>query len=413
MLSLGAEGDVLMRHESDTQAQTSPRRGWASAAPIALFFATVPAVATGGALALPLVQTLAGLFGAPWAGLWRGARAAWPALLAALLFVGFALASTAWSPYRPAALDAVQGLKLALGVLSAALFTAAAGPSPQARALTRSAAIAAALVLIVMLSVEAFADMALNRMAQPDAETGVLERNPGRGAAVLIIIGLGAMGGLVGGDGLERTLWKVILIGMAVMASQFNMSANVIAVAAGLMAFLVAYQAPRFTLAAVGLGLAGWVIAAPFALTWLARQENLASQLPLSWQVRLDIWSYVGARVWESPWIGHGIDASRTIQGLGQIGDLRFPQVPLHPHSAPLQVWYELGAVGAGLLAALLAAGGLAASQALARQPGAAAAACGGIVALAALWSVSYGAWQEWMVALAGIVLALANAARR
>jgi O-antigen ligase len=129
--------------------------------------------------------------------------------------------------------------------------------------------------------------------------------------------------------------------------------------------------------------------------------------------MRLDIWGYVAPRIAEAPWIGHGIDASRTITAVGQMGDLTFPQVPLHPHSAPLQVWYELGAVGAGLLAALLAAGGLMAGQALATQAGAAAAACGAVAALAVLWSISYGAWQEWVLAVCGIALALANAARR
>jgi exopolysaccharide production protein ExoQ len=402
-----------MRQEGQGEPLNDAGKGWASAVPVSVFFALTPAAAVAGAMAFPPLLALAGVVAAPWAGLARGLRAAWPVLVCAALFVGFASVSTLWSPHQPTSLEGMQGLKVALGVIGVALFAAAAGSSGSARALTRSAGIAATFVLIAAMGVEAFGDLALNRMTQPDVLTGTLERNPGRGMGALLVLGLGAMGALVGGDRLEQTLWKVILVGMAVLSLQFNMWANAIALGLGAMGFMVAYQAPRFALAALGLGLAAWVVAAPFILAWLSGQQGLGDGLPLSWQVRLDIWSYVAPRVWEAPWIGHGLDASRAIAGLGQVGDLQFPQVPLHPHSAPLQIWYELGAVGAGLLAALLAAGGLSASQALARQPGAAGAACGGIVAVAVLWSVSYGAWQEWLIAVAGIVLALANAARR
>jgi hypothetical protein len=279
--------------------------------------------------------------------------------------------------------------------------------------LARAAGIAGTLALLGLIAIEALGDMPLNRLAQPDAGTGVLERNPGRGAAILLIMAFGAMGALVGGDDLEKALWKIVFVGAGALSTQFHMAGNAVAFGVGVVAFVLAWNAPRLAVSLLGLGLAAWVVAAPFILGWLATQETLAQSLPLSWQMRLDIWGYVAPRIAEAPWIGHGIDASRTITAVGQMGDLTFPQVPLHPHSAPLQVWYELGAVGAGLLAALLAAGGLMAGQALATQAGAAAAACGAVAALAVLWSISYGAWQEWVLAVCGIALALANAARR
>ena len=384
-----------------------------SGLPAAAFFALTAPVAVGGGLALAPLQALAGLTAAPFAGLWRGIKAAWPALLLLLGFVGFAAASTLWSPYEPGNWEQYQGAKLALGALGAALFCAAAGASARSRALVRAAAAAGGLVLLTLLAIEAFADMPLNRMAQPLAETGVLERNPGRGVAILVIMAFGVMGALMDRDTLARILWRVVFVGAAVLSLQFNMAGNAVAFGVGFIAFLIAWRAPRFALTALGLGLAVWVVAAPFILGWLAQQESIAQALPLSWQVRLDIWGYVAPRIAEAPFLGHGIDASRTITGLGQVGDLTFPQVPLHPHSAPLQVWYELGAIGAALLAATLAAGGILAGRALSAQPGAAAAACGGIAALATLWSISYGAWQEWVIALCGVALALANAARR
>jgi O-antigen ligase len=385
----------------------------ASAVPVALFFALSGPVAVAGGLALAPLQALAGLAGSPFAGLWRGIRSAWPTLVFLTGLIGFAAASTLWSPYQPEQWDKVQGVKLVLGVLAAALFCAAAGSSPRARALARAAAVAGAFALMGLLAVEALADMTLNRMAQPEAGTGVLERNPGRGVAILVIMTFGAMGALVAGDNLEKTLWKILLVGAAALSTQFNMAGNMVAFAVGLIAFVFAWNAPRLAVSLLGLGLAGWVVAAPFILGWLSQQDALAQSLELSWQVRLDIWGYIAPRIAEAPFLGHGIDASRTITAVGQIGDLTFPQVPLHPHSAPLHVWYELGAVGAALLAATLATGGLLAGKALEVQPGAAAAACGGIAALAVLWSISYGAWQEWVIAACGMALAMANAARR
>lgn len=388
-------------------------RAVASALPLALFFALSGPVAIGGGLALAPLQALAALLAAPFAGLWRGVKSAWPVLLVLAGFVAYAAASALWSPFQPAQWDQVQGLKLALGVAAAALFCAAAGSSPQARALARSAGVAGALILMALLLTEAFSGMALNRLAQPEAGLGVLERNPGRGVAIFIIMAFGALGALVGGDRVERTLWKVLLVGAAYLSAQFNMAGNIVALVVGLIAFVFAWNAPRFAVTLLGLGLAAWVVSAPFVLGWLAANETLAQAVPLSWEMRLDIWGYVAPRIAEAPLWGHGLDASRTITAVGQIGDLTFPQVPLHPHSAPLQVWYELGAVGAGLLAATLAAAGLLAGRALAGQRGAAAAACGAVAALAVLWSISYGAWQEWVVAVCGMALALANAARR
>jgi hypothetical protein len=398
---------------ADDDATRRGANSWAPAAPVAAFFALSGPAAVGGGLALAPMLALAGLAGAPFARLWQGLKEAWPVLLLAAAFIGFAAASALWSPFQPDGFDQMQGAKLALGGVGVALFCAASGASPRARALARAAGIAGTLALLGLIAIEALGDMPLNRLAQPDAGTGVLERNPGRGAAILLIMAFGAMGALVGGDDLEKALWKIVFVGAGALSTQFHMAGNAVAFGVGVVAFVLAWNAPRLAVSLLGLGLAAWVVAAPFVLGWLATQETWAQSLPLSWQMRLDIWGYVAPRIAEAPWIGHGIDASRTITAVGQMGDLTFPQVPLHPHSAPLQVWYELGAVGAGLLAALLAAGGLMAGQALATQAGAAAAACGAVAALAVLWSISYGAWQEWVLAVCGIALALANAARR
>ena len=70
---------------------------------------------------------------------------------------------------------------------------------------------------------------------------------------------------------------------------------------------------------------------------------------------RLLIWSFVGTRISERPALGWGLDSSRAIPG-GKY-EIRPGQarLPLHPHNAALQIWLELGGIGALPAAALIA----------------------------------------------------------
>lgn len=121
---------------------------------------------------------------------------------------------------------------------------------------------------------------------------------------------------------------------------------------------------------------------------------------------RLHFWSFVGERIAEAPAFGWGFDASRSIPS----GDtVRFTPdqrdvIPLHPHNAGLQVWLELGLVGAALLAGLTwtLLRGLAGLPRIDQALGLAMFAGAFVIA-----SVSYGLWQnQWVAAL--LVCALA-----
>jgi O-antigen ligase len=121
---------------------------------------------------------------------------------------------------------------------------------------------------------------------------------------------------------------------------------------------------------------------------------------------RLVIWRFADTRIAEKPVFGWGLDAARAMPGgkdfmsltdpSGQIE--RYEQMPLHPHNGPLQVWLELGAVGAlvGALIVLvvlsrLIPGGLA--------PAPRAAGLAAFAAAAIEVSLSYGIWQSWWIA--------------
>ena len=68
--------------------------------------------------------------------------------------------------------------------------------------------------------------------------------------------------------------------------------------------------------------------------------------------------------------------------------------MPLHPHNGALQLWLELGGIGALIGAALMLMLGVAASRSAAPAVGA------GMLASAAVTGMlSFGLWQAWWVA--------------
>jgi O-antigen ligase len=80
---------------------------------------------------------------------------------------------------------------------------------------------------------------------------------------------------------------------------------------------------------------------------------------------------------------------------VGEAFQVQYEPIPLHPHNAVLQVWLELGAVGAliglGLLLSILRAIGRMKDSPVTR-----AAAFGMFTTGLTLASISFGIWQSW-----------------
>ncbi|MBI2240874.1 MAG: O-antigen ligase family protein [Magnetospirillum gryphiswaldense] len=140
-----------------------------------------------------------------------------------------------------------------------------------------------------------------------------------------------------------------------------------------------------------------------------------AQWLPSSGHHRLTIWSFAARNAVTKPLFGWALDASRVIPDaddevvyIRKIETFNAPipeaQLPLHPHSAPIQIWLELGAAGAILTVAVLVVafhrlGACHRSVGLANAP---ALAAGFVVAC-----VSYGIWQSWWQGTIWISVAL------
>ncbi len=366
-------------------------------------FALLPAAAAGGGLALAPLLGLAGAASARPKILRADLARPAPWLITLVLFAAWMAASWFWSPFE----HALQALKFAITLGAGLLFARAAALSPR---LTLSAAAAATSVLAMLLAIEAIWDMPLNRAANPGIEhTWQLAGNPGRGAAVLTALVWAGAAWLWA----ERR-WPIALaalLGAGVLASQFGQSANLAAFIAGAIAFGLGLLAPRLAIIATGAALAAWMLLAPFATPMLLTLINPDTQ-PYSWAARHEIWRYVCARILEQPWIGRGLDASRMDEGVIIVQGHSVSAIPLHPHSASLQIWFETGAVGAILAAASLLAGALALGQALRARPAAAAATAATLAAIGVIANISFGIWQEWwnaaMLIAAAFVTALA-----
>ncbi len=369
----------------------------------AVFFALLPAAAAAGAMAIPAMIAAAGALSFRPSLVRQGfeSRALWVLLL--LAFTAWAAASAAWSAYAGHA----QSAKLVATMVLGLLFAAAAAATPESRRLTRASALAAFVVMALLLAVEALGRLPLNRAVQPDQIYWLVERNPARG--VVVILGLvWPVAGAAFGAGRPQLAIAALFVG-GFFAFQFDQGANVVAYGFGLGGFIVAYMAPRFAILLVSGGLAAWMMAAPFATPLLLANQTLVDRLPPSLAARAGIWDYVCQRIAEQPWIGRGLDASRTVTDTIMVRGAEAPAIQLHPHSASLQVWFETGLVGAALAALAILAGGWAASRALARSPFAAASACATLAAYGLIANVSFGAWQEWWNAsmlLAGAVVA-------
>jgi O-antigen ligase len=250
-----------------------------------------------------------------------------------------------------------KALKLVILAPLGALLVAACGADTTARRLTRAAGLAAFLVLGGLLAVEAFWDLPLNRLANPEASLGDLMRNGNRATTIMLAMTWGVAGALFVRPRGRLAGAAMLAIGGA-LAPQFDQLANLVAFALGLLVFAIGWAAPRVAIWLSAGSLGAWLLAAPFATPMVLGLIPDLSRMPFGWEARSAIWQYVCARIMEAPLIGHGHDASNVVTDRMVVRGEDMSAIPLHPHSASLQIWFELGLVGAllGVIALIFGA---------------------------------------------------------
>ena len=329
-----------------------------------------------------------------------------PLGLAALAFLGWCLVSRVWSPF-----PALWGRVLSefLPTLIAASILARLAPARlPGWALPLGAGLLAAACLIIVASLAL--DLAPQVWLGQRVALFMFNRPL---LTVLLLAGpLAAFLTLRG-----HRFAAGVLLAVAALAILRSISG---AAALGLLAGGVMFTVGRLLPRSVALWLAALVLGLAFALAPVegdilhrlmpeAAHERLTQS---SSRARVAIAQSFGAAVAQAPWIGSGYGTA-----------LRFAEVPAaqalepemramlavgHPHNTFLQIWSELGFVGA-LLGALVAFLALRAASALPRLLFATA--LGLLGAAVAVMFVEHGAWQGWWTAGLGAAITWLRAA--
>ena len=109
-----------------------------------------------------------------------------------------------------------------------------------------------------------------------------------------------------------------------------------------------------------------FILIIPLSIVAYDKGGTTAHWLKHSGQHRVEIWHFAAERALEKPLFGWGFNASRYVPNGDAVSHFLPPGqslIPLHPHDAFLQVWLEIGAVGAVIVGGDIAggaAGGLA-----------------------------------------------------
>lgn len=356
-------------------------------------------------LALPAARALAA---APLAPCLFAAALVWTAL------------SLSWSPYdKP---DQALKLLLLTPLYGLAVYAAARAPLEAVRSRMRWL-IGLMLIVAAYLLIEAALDAPIALLAKgafedPDQPIALYPRTMivlARAVTGFIIIaGPAAIALLTRGDRAGQAGAGLLVLACLAGALAFRVDANALAFAAAAAAAASAWRFGGRALGALCFVAAASVAAAPLYLGALIAlmPDEMAASLPVSWHMRLEIWTYVLDQIAASPLIGQGLDSARV---LGEDAVLRgepFNTLPLHAHNAGLHIWLETGFVGAALFAAALAALGWRCMHASLCQAQAAAAAFAGAAFLATVL-VGSGVWQEWLHGCLAVGLAGALMIRR
>lgn len=352
------------------------------------------------------------------------------AAVAGAAFVGWAIASTLWSldplasATKPLFLIAiVAGLTLLASMLAR---TGAALWGAVAQGILGGVLLSGAILAFEIWSGQAIARAIYN--AAPSLQAGyekhltlangtvvhVSEGQINRRVTVLsmlLVAGVAIALRTLAGRARLAALALLGVIALAVLSVTGHQSSQ-LAVAAGAATLALAAVAPQFTRALVAVVWIVVVMTMPLIATWLYQSQTQSlTALPNSARHRVVIWKDTSDQIAQRPVLGIGADASAALarqrnEGRADPGDdgEYGRSIARHAHNGFLQVWHELGAVGALLF--------MAAGLALLANSVAPSATSYFAVA-AAMMAVSYSIWQIWFQATFALGLAALLVANR
>jgi O-antigen ligase len=213
----------------------------------------------------------------------------------------------------------------------------------------------------------------------------------------------------------RKWLVGILAAGGLVMIAFGASDSERIALIAGVTAWLATYAlGQRFVLVMAAIAIAG-VLLTPLWVKTVAKPENLHAVMPdirLSALQRTYMWDFAIDRTVERPILGWGFDTSRHLPHGDEVLETEIfhaagteQRMGTHPHNWFAQTWVELGAVGALLLAALIAVLGRLVARQADRSLQAAMAGCFGFALV--MINLMWGMWQSWWLSSLGIAIVL------
>ncbi len=408
-----ATSSVEPRHPDDASGDVPAWGGrWLSGVAIFVVVMT-PLLAYGAPLGFAPLMALAGLLVLP--GL-KLNRAAAPPLLILLVLALWAAVSMTWSPMRIdlaklkgyGDVESLTALKLFLQVATYGAAVVALRGLPDAGA--RRAATVLAYGMVALAFVAALDSLSgaviyqqLHRVTgeaiRPDLAMVKVSASTYIQALMFWPVAL-----ILSRRSRPLLIW---LLAAAVIVTSVVCSSDacILAMAAGGLVWLLV-RVFGGVAAKVLVGL----VAAPFVLAPLVVligvETGLVAKLhalvPASWDARLNIWTFAADHIQNHPFRGWGLDASRTFGSA----------IPLHTHNAQLQLWLELGAIGAALAGVFFCWLAYGAVRLAERSRGEAAMAAGALVSYLVIGGLSFGVWQEWWLASGALTLIACGLAR-
>ncbi len=329
------------------------------------------------------------------------------AALALLALSLWTVAGGAWSP-TPGAFE--DGFKiLAFSFFGCVIcFRMLIAPPHRVRDMSNLFAIAV-LIAAVLLLFEGVSNGLLRRIVPPaDLSPGRWKDEIALAKGITLISPISFSAGAVLWALMRRRSLALAPVMITFLASfQFSVSANVVAMVMGIAAGAAAMIRPKFVLTAIGAVFVASSILAPL-LVYLPVERLVSDQgpgLPASWAQRVVLWQASAERVFEScGLIGCGADSTRAWTREAKLFDVEgasFQSVEAapHPHNIFVQIWVELGVIGALAAAAAVVFGTRSlVSSDLSRIS--AAAVAGAAAAVYASFSLAASLWQGWHLAV-------------
>lgn len=374
--------------------------GWLLVAAAAL----APLLAWLGPLGFAVLVAVVGLLASPAARMTDEERPALMVLFAALIW---AAVSTTWSPFHPRHAEDSTIIKLAFELpLYWSAISAARRADPRlARLALRVMAWGLAAIGLVLIA-EAATGGAIYRAIhiafyepiRPD----LADKNIAQSTFVMMLLWpLAALGAPAK---LRPWLAAAMAAGGGAAAWRFGADAPLLALVLGPLVGLAFWRWPSGGPKVLAGSMAAFFLLAP-TLMWAVKRsgdiEEIKAALPLSWSQRVGYWSHAADWISDHPLRGWGLDASRMFA----------PGIQLHPHDDALQIWLELGLIGAVAAAVFW---GLALTHLSRPTRDLTTSAAGASLAAYLLFGgVNFGVWQEWWLGLGALVAVLTAMHRR